>query len=69
MALFLALMATGPEAQAFCGAYVGSVDEGPLSNHSSKVVVARDGLQTTLTLANDIEGSASDFAMLIPVPS
>ena len=63
------MMAAAPDAQAFCGAYVGSVDDGPLSNHSSKVILARDGLRTTLTLSNDIQGSASDFAMLIPVPS
>lgn len=63
------MMALTPKAEAFCGAYVGSVDDGPLTNHSSKVILARDGLRTTLTLANDMDGDASDFAMLIPVPS
>jgi hypothetical protein len=69
MLLTLGLLTLAPQAQAFCGAYVGSVDDGPLSNHSSKVILARDGMRTTLTLSNDIQGSAGDFAMLIPVPS
>ena len=69
MLLTLGLLMAAPDAHAFCGAYVGSVDDGPLSNHSSKVILARDGLRTTLTLSNDIQGSASDFALLVPVPS
>ncbi|MED5372006.1 MAG: DUF2330 domain-containing protein [Myxococcota bacterium] len=60
--------ALSPSAAAFCGAYVGGLDDGELSNHTSQVVLARDGLRTTLTLANDLEGDATDFALLIPVP-
>ena len=56
----------GPAA-AFCGTYVGSpgVD---LTNQTSQVIIARQGTKTTLTLANDYQGEATDFAMLIPVP-
>lgn len=56
----------GPAA-AFCGTYVGSpgVD---LTNQTSQVIIARQDSRTTLTLANDYQGEATDFAMLIPVP-
>ena len=59
-------MWAGPAA-AFCGTYVGSpgVD---LTNSTSQVIIARQGNTTTLTLANDYQGTATDFAMLIPVP-
>lgn len=52
---------------AFCGTYVGSPGVN-LTNRTSQVIIARQGVQTTLTLANDYEGDAQDFAMLIPVP-
>ncbi|MFT4628179.1 MAG: hypothetical protein ACI8PZ_006874 [Myxococcota bacterium] len=55
-------------AHAFCGLYVGPVD-GTLENGSSRVVVARDGDRTTLTMANDVTADVSDFAMVVPVPA
>ena len=55
-------------AQAFCGTYVGSAGA-DLYSHTSQVAIARQGNQTTLTLANDYEGSQDEFAMVIPVPS
>lgn len=63
--LLLALIS--PEASAFCGTYVGGpgVD---LYNHASQIVITRRGTQTTLTMANDYEGSPTDFAMLVPIP-
>ncbi len=63
----LALFAPGVS-QAFCGTYVGSPGD-DLYNQSSQVVIARDGFNTHLTLANDYSGTASDFAMVIPVPA
>ena len=56
----------GPAA-AFCGTYVGSPGV-ELTNQTSQVIIARQGRKTTLTLANDYQGEATDFAMLIPVP-
>ena len=56
----------GPAA-AFCGTYVGSPGV-ELTNQTSQVIIARQGDKTTLTLANDYQGDATDFAMLIPVP-
>ena len=56
----------GPAA-AFCGTYVGSPGV-ELTNQTSQVIIARQGNQTTLTLANDYQGDATNFAMLIPVP-
>lgn len=54
-------------AQAFCGFYVAKGDTS-LFNNASKVVIAKDGERTVITMSNDYEGSAKDFAMVIPVP-
>ncbi len=54
-------------AQAFCGFYVGKAGT-DLFNNASKVVIAKDGERTVITMANDYEGDASEFAMVIPVP-
>ena len=55
------------QAYAFCGHYVGGVGD-ELSNNASEVAIVRQGQRTTLTLANDYEGDATEFAVLIPVP-
>ncbi len=55
-------------AQAFCGFYVARADTG-LYNQSSKVVMARDGDRTVLTMANDFQGEVKDFAIVVPVPT
>jgi hypothetical protein len=57
----------GPAA-AFCGFYVAKVDA-KLFNKSSKVVLTRDGNQTTITMASDYEGDPNEFAVVIPVPT
>lgn len=62
--LSLALRWGVPEAQAFCGAYVGSSS----TNHASVVVVVRQGDTTTLTLANDFGDATGSFAYVVPVP-
>ncbi len=55
-------------AQAFCGFYVAKADTS-LFNRASQVVLVRDGDRTVLTMANDFEGDAEDFAVVIPVPT
>ena len=57
----------GPAA-AFCGFYVAQADA-KLFNKSSKVVLARDGDTTAITMASDYEGEPKEFALVIPVPS
>jgi len=56
------------EAQAFCGFYVAKADT-KLFNKASKVVVARKGDRTVITMASDYEGSPTEFAMVVPVPT
>jgi len=55
-------------AQAFCGFYVARADTS-LFNRASQVVLVRDKNRTVITMANDFEGSAEDFAVVIPVPT
>ena len=64
-AVFAAL--AGP-AVAFCGFYVAKADS-KLFNKSSKVVLARDGNTTAITMASDYEGEPKEFAVVIPVPT
>ena len=54
-------------AAAFCGFYVAKADS-ELFNESSKVIIARDGPRTILTMANDFRGDVSEFALVVPVP-
>ena len=51
-----------------CGFYVAQADS-KLFNTSSKVVLARDGDQTAITMASDFEGDAKEFAVVVPVPT
>ena len=55
------------DASAFCGTYVGGPDAA-LFNRASKIIVTRQEDSTTLTLANDLVGDVTDFALLVPVP-
>ena len=66
-AAVLAQVAAVP-ADAFCGFYVAQADS-KLFNKSSKVVLARDGDHTAITMASDYEGDAKEFALVIPVPT
>ena len=63
----LAQAGAGPAA-AFCGFYVAQADS-KLFNKSSKVVLARDGEETAITMASDYEGDAKQFALVVPVPT
>src|ERR1051325_10372814 len=68
VAIAAQLAATAGPAAAFCGFYVAQADA-KMFNKSSKVVLARDGRQTAITMASDYEGKPSEFALVVPVPS
>jgi hypothetical protein len=67
LSLLLLLLAAAPDALAFCGFYVAQGDA-KIYNQSSKVVLARDGNRTVLTMASDFKGDPKEFAVVIPVP-
>jgi Na+-translocating ferredoxin:NAD+ oxidoreductase RnfD subunit len=67
-AVLLAAATSARPAAAFCGLYVAKADT-KLWNEASKVVLVHDGDRTVVTLANDYQGDAKDFAMVIPVPT
>jgi MYXO-CTERM domain-containing protein len=56
-----------PEAEAFCGFYVAGADA-QLYNNATMVVLMRDGTRTVLSMQNNYQGPAADFAMVVPVP-
>ena len=64
----IALLAAAPEALAFCGFFVAKGDA-TLFNEASKVVMVREGKRTVITMANDFQGEARDFAMVVPAPT
>jgi len=66
LALPLAGLAFTAPASAFCGFYVAKADT-DLFNDASKVVLARDGERTVITMASDFRGDVSEFAMVVPV--
>src|SRR5262249_30096748 len=68
LAIALQLTAQVGPAAAFCGFYVAKADSN-VFNKSSKVVLARDGTTTTITMASDYEGEPKEFAVVIPVPT
>jgi hypothetical protein len=62
------LSASWGPAAAFCGFYVAKADS-KLFNKSSKVVLAREGQTTAITMASDYQGEPKEFALVIPVPT
>jgi len=66
--VFLATMLVPLAAHSFCGFYVAKADT-KLFNKASKVVLVREDDKTVMTMANDFEGDAKDFAVVIPVPT
>jgi MYXO-CTERM domain-containing protein len=66
ISLLLTVLASNP-AHAFGGVLVGSEGDVLLSKHS-QIVVARNGNQTTLTLAPGYVGDASRLAFIVPLP-
>ena len=63
-----ALVIPFSQPNAFCGFYVAKADT-QLFNKASKVVLARDGDRTVITMVNDYRGDPREFAMVIPVPT
>ncbi len=61
------LISMAGQAWAFCGFYVAKADT-RLFNKASKVVIARDGDNTAITMANDYQGDPREFALIVPVP-
>jgi Na+-translocating ferredoxin:NAD+ oxidoreductase RnfD subunit len=55
-------------ASAFCGFYVAQADT-KLFNRASKVVLAWDNGQASVTMASDYEGDPKEFALVVPVPT
>ncbi len=54
-------------AREFCGFYVAGADS-ELYNNATMVVLMRDGTRTVLSMQNNYQGPAEDFAMVVPVP-
>ncbi len=54
-------------AAAFCGFYVARGDA-KIFNRASKVVLARDGDRTVITMVSDYQGDPKEFAVVVPVP-
>ncbi len=52
---------------AFCGFYVSDANQS-LVNKATRVAMMRDGTRTVLSMSNDYDGPAQDFAMVVPVP-
>jgi len=70
-ALLIALLvaaASSERLRAFCGFYVAKADA-KIFNKASKVIIARDGNRTIMTMANDFQGEPKEFAVVIPVPT
>ena len=68
-ALGALLVAAAPApASAFCGFFVSKADT-KLFNKASKVVIARDGDRTVMTMSNDFKGAPKEFAVVVPVPT
>jgi hypothetical protein len=62
-----ALFGSPSPADAFCGFYVAGADA-ELYNNATMVVLMRDGTRTVLSMQNNYQGPAQDFAMVVPVP-
>ncbi|MCS7085255.1 MAG: DUF2330 domain-containing protein [Bacteroidia bacterium] len=56
------------KAFAFCGFFVAQAGA-KLFNKTSRVIVARDGTHTVVTMANDYQGDVKNFALVVPVPT
>jgi hypothetical protein len=48
---------------------IGETTQARIINKSSKVILARDGDTTVMTMSNDFEGATADFGIVIPVPA
>ena len=66
-AAIAATLAAPAAADAFCGFYVSGADAS-LYNNATQVVLMRSGTRTVLSMQNNYQGPAEDFAMVVPVP-
>jgi hypothetical protein len=66
-ALTFAATFAASSAEAFCGFYVSGADA-KLFNNATLVVLMREGTRTVLSMQNNYQGPAEDFAMVVPVP-
>ena len=66
-AALLAALGLSADAKAFCGFFAGKADA-DLFNEASQVVLAHDDGKTVITMVNDYQGPAEDFALVVPVP-
>jgi hypothetical protein len=66
-AMTSASLFAAPSADAFCGFYVSGADA-KLFNNATLVVLMREGTRTVLSMQNNYQGPAEDFAMVVPVP-
>jgi MYXO-CTERM domain-containing protein len=66
-ALLAALLAAPAAADAFCGFYVSGAGA-EMFNNATQVVMMRSGSRTVLSMQNNYQGPAEDFAMVVPVP-
>lgn len=67
LAVGLSVLAIAPDADAFCGFYVGGADT-KLYNNATQVVLLRQGMRTVLSMQNNYQGPPDGFAMVVPVP-
>jgi len=68
LGLALSVILTAQPVRAFCGFYVAQADT-KLFNSASRVVLARQGDQTAVTMESNYQGAPSSFAMVVPVPT
>ncbi|HEY8141668.1 MAG TPA: DUF2330 domain-containing protein, partial [Kofleriaceae bacterium] len=54
-------------ADAFCGFYVSGAGA-EMFNNATQVVMMRSESRTVLSMQNNYQGPAEDFAMVVPVP-
>ena len=60
-------LAAPSQADAFCGFYVSGAGA-ELFNNATQVVLMRSGTRTVLSMQNNYDGPAADFALVVPVP-
>ena len=60
-------LAFSSSAYGFCGTYVGGAGA-ELTSRTSQVALVRMNNRTILTMANDVSGDTSNFALVVPVP-
>src|SRR5687768_8821754 len=76
-AVVVVALAWSEPVRAMCGCMLpprpppkqGTVARAKIVNKASKVIIARDGDSTTMTLANDFAGAPAEFGLVVPVPT